>query len=63
MRTLRGNMADYRRCYVPGGSFFFTVVTERRAAILGNDSARDYLRAAFRDCRQRWPFRVGTASS
>jgi putative transposase len=33
-------------------------VTERRAAILGNDWARDWLRAAFRDCRQRWPFRV-----
>lgn len=51
-------MADYRRCYVPGGSFFFTVVTERRAAILGNDLARDCLRAAFRDGQQRWPFRV-----
>ena len=51
-------MADYRRCYVPGGSFFFTVVTERRAAILGNDRARDLLRAALRDCRQRWPFRL-----
>lgn len=58
MRTLRGNMADYRRRQVPGGSFFFTVVTERRAAILGNDLARDLLRTAFRDCRQRWPFRV-----
>ena len=51
-------MADYRRCYVPGGTFFFTVVTERRAGILGNDVARDLLRAAFRMCRQRWPFRV-----
>ncbi len=51
-------MADYRRCYVPGGSFFFTVVTERRAPILGNDAAHELLRAAFRDCRQRWPFRV-----
>ncbi len=51
-------MADYRRCYMPGGSFFFTVLTERRAAILGNDLARDLLRAAFRDCRQRWPFRI-----
>jgi putative transposase len=40
-------MADYRRCYVPGGSFFFTVVTERRAAILGHDMARDYLRAGY----------------
>ena len=62
MRTLRWGcylgMADYRRCYVPGGSFFFTVATERRAAILDNDRARDCLRAAFRDCLQRWPFRV-----
>ncbi len=40
MRTLRGNMANYRRCYVPGGSFFVTVVTERRAAILGNETSR-----------------------
>lgn len=39
-------MADYRRCYILGGSFFFTVVTERRAPILGNDLARDLLRAA-----------------
>ncbi|MFO1420474.1 MAG: hypothetical protein U1F59_05990 [Candidatus Competibacteraceae bacterium] len=30
-------MANDRRCHVPGGSFFFTVVTERRAAILGNE--------------------------
>jgi putative transposase len=51
-------MADYHRCYVPGGSFFFPVVTERRAAILGDDLSRDLLRVAFRTCRQRWPFRV-----
>lgn len=53
-------MADYRRCYVPGGPFFFTVVTERRgrAPILGNDVARDLLRAACREGRQRWPFRI-----
>jgi len=32
-------MSNYRRCFVPGGSYFFTVVTERRAKILGNDLA------------------------
>lgn len=48
-------MSNYRRCFVPGGSYFFTVVTERRAKILGNDLARDLLRAAFQDCFQRWP--------
>ena len=51
-------MAAYRRCYVPGESFFFTVVTERRAAILGDNLLRHVLRTAFRACRQRWPFRV-----
>lgn len=52
-------MSNYRRCFVPGGSYFFTVVTERRAKILGNDLARDLLRAAFQDYFQRWqPFRV-----
>jgi putative transposase len=48
---------------VPGGSFFFTVVTERRAALLGHDVARDDLRAAFQDGRQRWPFRVDAVNN
>lgn len=51
-------LSDYRRCYVPGGSYFFTVVTERRAGILANDVARDCLREAIRDCRRDLPFRV-----
>jgi len=33
-------MSHFRRAYVPGGSFFFTVVTERRAPILCTDTAR-----------------------
>jgi putative transposase len=33
-------------------------VTERRAAILANDRARDCLRSAFRYCRQRFPFQI-----
>jgi len=51
-------LSDYRRCYVPGGSFFFTVVTERRAGILANDLAWDCLREAIRDCRHRLSFHV-----
>jgi putative transposase len=51
-------MADYRRAFVPGGSFFFTVVTERRAPIFRDDTARRFLGAAFRECRHRWPFRL-----
>ncbi|MGZ4956724.1 MAG: hypothetical protein ACXV8Q_16605, partial [Methylobacter sp.] len=39
--------------------FFHCGDGERRAKILGNDLARDLLRAAFQDCFQRWPpFRV-----
>ncbi len=51
-------MANYRRCYVPGGSYFFTLVTERRAPILANDAARDLLCTAIRACLQQWSFSV-----
>jgi putative transposase len=51
--TIGNLVSNCRRCYVPGGSYFFTVVTERRAAILGNDFTRDLLRAAFRDYFKR----------
>jgi putative transposase len=51
-------MSDFRRFYVPGGSFFFTVVTERRAPILCLDDSRVLLRKAIMECRRRWPFRI-----
>ena len=51
-------MSHFRRAYVPGGSFFFTVVTERRAPILCTDTSRVFLRTAIGECRQRWPFRI-----
>lgn len=51
-------MPNYRRAYVPGGMFFFTLVTERRARILTDPLARQLLREAFHGCRTRWPFRV-----
>jgi putative transposase len=41
-----------------GGTYFFTVVTERRAAILCGEQARLLLRQALNDCRDRWPFRI-----
>ena len=51
-------MSHFWRTYVPGGSFFFTVVTEQRAPILCTDTFRVFLRTAIRECRQRWPFRI-----
>jgi len=51
-------MSLFRRAYIPGSSFFFTEVTERRAPILCTDTSCIFLRTAIRECRQRWPFRI-----
>ncbi len=49
-------MSDYRRNYVAGGTYFFTVVTEKRRPILDTDLARKCLREAFLHCKQESPF-------
>jgi putative transposase len=51
-------MPHYRRAFIPGGTFFFTVVTEQRARILCQEPARKFLGKALRDCRERWPFQI-----
>jgi len=48
-------MTNYRRNFVPGGSFFFTVNLADRRLSLATDHI-DALRAAFRETRQRHPF-------
>ena len=48
-------MPNYRRMFVPGGTYFFTVtLQDRRRAILV-DGIED-LRAAWRETNARWPF-------
>jgi putative transposase len=49
-------MPNYRRAHVPGGSFFFTVVTHNRLPIFSGETARTLLGNCFRDCLERWPF-------
>ena len=49
---------NFRRAIVPGGTFFFTVVTQGRAPFLCDEPARRILRTAFRECRRRWPFQI-----
>ena len=51
-------MPNHRRAYAPGGPFFFTLVTEGRAPILTDPVARQHLRIALADCRNRWPFQI-----
>ncbi len=51
-------MPDWRRAYVPGGSFFFTVVTDRRARFLDRVPARPILASLLRRCQSSWPFTI-----
>jgi putative transposase len=53
-------MANYRRNFLPGGSYFFTVnLADRRRALLTDHI--DVLRAAFRQVRARHPFAIKVA--
>lgn len=51
-------MTNWRRVSHPGGTFFFTLVTENRAPILTTPAGRRNLRTATRACRARWPFEI-----
>jgi len=54
-------MPDYRRWYLPGGSYFFTIVTYRRQTLLGAPESVERLRAAMRSVQSQWPFDVVAA--
>ena len=51
-------MPNYRRNLVPGGTFFFTVVTNHRRRFLTDEPARVALRQAIREIRARRPFAI-----
>lgn len=51
-------MSDYRRWYVPGGMYCFTVVTYRRRALLTEPLARRCLRRAFQVVQATRPFEI-----
>jgi putative transposase len=48
----------YRRAFVPGGSFFFTLVTEKRRPLLASVEAVSVLRQAFRTVQSTRPFEL-----
>jgi putative transposase len=50
-------MTNYRRNFVPGGNYFFTVNLENRGLRLLTDHI-ELLRVAFRDTRSRHPFQI-----
>ena len=51
----------YRRAFTPGGTFFFTLVTEGRRPIFAAAGAIDTLRQAFWEVRQSRPFDIDAA--
>ncbi|MGB4782677.1 REP-associated tyrosine transposase [Candidatus Methylomirabilis sp.] len=48
----------YRRAFIPGGSFFFTVVTAQRRPLIASADTGNVLRTAFRAVRATRPFEV-----
>jgi len=51
-------MTDYRRYFVPGGTFFFTVVTRNRVPLFQEPLARQILGSVLRECQEKWPFEI-----
>jgi putative transposase len=51
-------MSVYRRLFIRGGTYFFTVVTYGRRPILADPLGRSCLRAAIRRVRAKRPFEV-----
>ena len=51
-------MPEYRRSWVEGGTFFFTVVTYHRQPILTTIEGRKLLRSAWENVRERFPFTI-----
>ena len=49
-------MSEYRRAHIPGGTFFFTLATNKRQPILTEEPYRNALRLALNDVRGRLPF-------
>lgn len=49
---------NYRRAFVPGASYFFTLVTEQRRPWLADAENVELLRGAFRAVRAARPFEV-----
>jgi putative transposase len=51
-------MPNYHRPSIPGGCFFFTVVTFHRQPFLTESNTRAALHAAFQQTMDRYPFRM-----
>ena len=53
-------MPNNRRAYLPGGTYFFTVVTHRRRRLFHLAENQTILGGAIRECQRDWPFQLNT---
>jgi putative transposase len=51
-------MPEYRRAYVEGGTFFFTIVTHQRRPLFSDAANVERLRSAIRQVKQERPFEI-----
>lgn len=51
-------MGNYRRLFMPGGTYFFTVVTANRRPLFSGDSELEILRRAYRRVERERPFKT-----
>ena len=51
-------MSNYRRNYVAGGTYFFTIVSYQRRPILATTLARKCLRESIATIRSKWAFDI-----
>jgi putative transposase len=49
---------NYRRVYIPGGTYFFTLVTQARRPLFAEERWRECLRSAFESIRKSDPFTI-----
>ena len=51
-------MSNYRRVLIPGGTYFFTLVTWHRKPLLAGEERIAHLREAFRHIKAKRPFAI-----
>lgn len=52
------HVMEYRRLFIAGGTYFFTLVTYQRRPIFSKQEAIELLRDAFQYIMARWPFTI-----
>jgi putative transposase len=57
-RSQLGSMSNYKRLFVPGGTYFITQVTYQREPWLCSEIGRKALREAIKKVQQKYPFAI-----